>query len=127
MKSVVRLWLMSALFAGSITAYAGCELADIDVNISKSIWHNRCSKKNCAELNGTAVLTSRCDGLIGAQVRLIGHDAEGAPIATRDMWPYAISKVSAGEHAFSIDRWLEYNPKIKGFKIEALAVKPVAP
>ena len=123
MHIAVRLWLLAALFGGAVTAQADCGLTDVEVNITKAVWHNRCSKKNCAELNGTAVLVSRCDEPLAVQIRLVGHDAAGTVIAEREMWPYALSNVKAGEHPFSFDKWLKYDPAIRGFRIEVVQVR----
>jgi hypothetical protein len=125
MNIAVRLWLLAALVTGSITAHARCELGDIDVEITKAVWHNRCSKKECIEFRGSALLTSRCDESAAVQIRLVGHDASGAPIAVREMWPYSISNVPPGEFPFSIDLWLKYQPDIRGFDIAVTQVRPV--
>jgi len=122
----VRLCLLAALFAGSITTLAACELTDVEVAITKTWWHNRCSKQNCAELKGTAVLTSRCDEALDVQIRLSGLDASGKPIIQRELWPYALSNVRAGEHPFSLDKWFQHDAEIKSFRIGAIQVRPVA-
>jgi len=126
MNIAVRLWLLAALSIGSIAAHAGCEPADMDVTITKSVWHNRCSKKNCAELKGSAVLTSRCEKPVGVQIRLSGLDASGVPVVERESWPYALSEVRDGEYVFSLDKWLKHNPEIRGFRIEVIQVRPLA-
>jgi hypothetical protein len=125
MSIALRLWLLAALFAGPIAAQAHCELADIDVKITKAVWHNRCSKKMCVELRGAAMLTSRCDESAAVQIRLVGHDASGAPVAVRELWPYSVSDVPPGDYSFPIDLWLKYDPGIKGFDIEVTQVRPV--
>ena len=126
MKFAARLWLFAVLSAGSFAVHAGCETADMDVRITKSVWHNRCSKQNCAELKGSAVLTSTCKEVAGVQVRLSGLDASGSPIAQRDSWPYALSEVQEGEYSFSLDKWLKHDPEIRGFRIEVIQVRPLA-
>ncbi len=115
--------IVSVFLAGSNAVLAECNLADVEVSITEAVWHNRCSKKNCAELKGTAMLVSRCNAPVGVLVRLSGHDAEGAVIAKREFWPYAISNVSAGEHAFSISKWLKYDAAIREFRIDAVDVR----
>ena len=115
--------VIAVLFAGSNSVLAECNLADVEVSITEAVWHNRCSKKNCAELKGTAMLVSRCNEPVGVLIRLSGRDADGAVIAQRELWPYAISNVSAGEHSFSISKWLKYDAAIREFRIDALAVK----
>lgn len=126
MNSLVRSLILAALLPGTmvaLTAHAGCELTDLDVKISQSLWHNRCSKKNCAELKGEAMVTSRCEGRIGVQVRLTALDANGAAIVQLERWPWDISHIAGGTHTFSINRWIEYDPRIREFRIEAIGVK----
>ena len=126
MNFLVRLMTVAALFPGVMVtwpAYAGCEVADVDVRISQSVWHNRCSKKNCAELKGEAMVTSRCEELIGIQVRLTALDANGAALVQLERWPWDISRIAGGTHTFSINHWIEYDPRIRDFRIEAIGVK----
>ena len=125
MKISVRLCFLAAFLGVSLSARAGCNVSDMDVKIINSDWHNRCSKKDCSELKGTALLTSHCDEQVAVEVRLTGVDANGAPIITRERSPYAISHVTAGEHEFSINKWVKHYPAITGFVIEVVKVWPV--
>ena len=108
----------------SLSAHAECAVTDVDVKITKSVWHNRCSKKDCSELRGTAVLTSRCEEPIAVEIRLTGVDANGTPVMTLERWPYAISHATSGDHEFSINRWLKHDPAIRSFVIEVARVRP---
>ncbi len=123
MRLSALLVIIAVLFAGSNAVLAECSIADVEVSIKEVVWHNRCSKKNCAELKGTAVLVSRCSEPVGVLVRLSGHDADGAVVAKRELWPYAISNVSPGEYSFSISKWLKYDAAIRKFRIEAVDVR----
>jgi len=125
MKILVRLWLLSACMGVSLTAQAACDPADMSIEIVQSSWHNRCSKKNCAELQGSAVLISRCDEPVAVRVRLTAIDANGKPVKKLDRWPYALSNVTAGEHEFSLDKWFKHDPGIRGFNIEVIKIRPV--
>ena len=125
MKIIVRFCLLAAISWVSPFAQAQCDATNVDVKITKSVWHNRCSKKDCSELRGTAVLTSRCEEPIAVEVRLTGVDANGTPVETLERWPYAISHVTKGEHAFSLNKWLKHDPAIRGFVIEVVKVRPV--
>jgi hypothetical protein len=122
---MVRVWFLAAFMGMSLAARAECNVADIDAKITKSFWHNRCSKKDCSELRGTALLTSRCEEAVAVEVRLSGVDANGATVVALERWPYAISHVTAGEHEFSINKWLEHDPAIRGFVIEVVKIRPV--
>jgi hypothetical protein len=124
MKNVARLWFLAVFLGVSFTAQAECTIADLDVKIVKSVWHNRCSKRDCAELKGSAVLTSRCDEPVAVEVRLTGIDADGAPLVTLERWPYAISHATAGEHEFSLNKWFKHDPAIRGFVIEVARFRP---
>ncbi len=127
MNIFIRLFLVSAVAFGSMSAHADCDLDDVDVEIEKSSWYNRCSKRNCAELKGTAMLTSRCEEPIAVRVRLVGLDATGATIVDLERSPYAISNVSAGKHPFSLDKWVKYDSDIKSFRIEVKQVRSLEP
>ncbi len=127
MRLSALLVVFAVLFGVSAPVLAECSLADVEVSIKEAVWHNRCSKKNCAELKGTAVLVSRCDEPVGVLVRLSGDDAQGLVVAKRELWPYAISNVPAGEHSFSISKWLKYDAAIRKFRIEAVDVRTQAP
>ena len=124
MKKIARLWFLAAFAGASLSAYAECTVSDVDVKITKSVWHNRCSKKDCSELRGTAVLTSRCDEPVAVEIRLTGVDANGAPVITLERWPYAISHATTGDQEFSINRWLKHDPAIRDFVIEVVQVRP---
>jgi hypothetical protein len=123
MRMSVWLVITTVLLAGSNAVLAECKLADVEVSIADAVWHNRCSKKNCAELKGTAKLVSRCNEPVAVLVRLSGLDADGAVVEKRELWPYAISNVTAGEHSFSISKWLKYDAAIRKFSIQAVDVK----
>lgn len=125
MKIIVRLWFLAAILGVSLSAQAECNVADMDVKITNSVWHNRCSKKDCSELKGTAVLTSRCEEPVAVEVRLTGVDSKGAPVVTLERSPYAISHITAGEHEFSINKWVKHDPAIRGFVIEVVKIRPV--
>ena len=127
MNIFIRLFLMTAVASVSIAAYADCSPDDVDVEIKKSSWFNRCSKRNCAELKGTAVLTSRCEEPIAVRVRLVGLDDAGATIVDLERSSYAISNVLAGEHPFSLDKWVKHDPDIKSFRIEVVQVRTLQP
>jgi len=126
MKIIVRLCLLAAVFGMPLSAQAQCDATNVDVKITNSVWHNRCSKKDCSELKGTAVLTSRCEEPIAVEVRLTGVDGNGTPVATLERWPYAISHVTKGEHEFSLNKWLKHDPAIRGFVIEVVKVQPAS-
>ena len=128
MKIVVRLGLVAALSLGAlvslpVTAGAACELTEFDVKIVKHIWHNRCSKKNCAELKGAAMVTSRCDEPVAVQVRLTALDESGAEVEKMERWPWDLRSVSAGEQGFSINHWIKYDENVRDFKIQVIGVK----
>ncbi len=126
MTITVRLWLLVLFMGVSFSAQAVCDLADLSVKITQSSWHNRCSKKNCAELRGDALLTSRCDEPLAVRVRLTAIDADGEPVKKLERWPYAISNVTTGDYEFSLDKWFKHDPEIRGFTIEVVEIRPVS-
>lgn len=125
MNFTVRLCLLAALFGGSSSVSTACDIADVDVEITKTAWYKRCSKKNCAELKGVVVLTSRCAERIGVHIRLTGPDPGGVPIVIRESWPYALSKLSAGDYSFSLYKCMKHNAEIRHFRIQVIQMRPV--
>jgi hypothetical protein len=119
----LRCLLIALLAAGSIVAHADCDLTSVDVEITKSSWYNRCSKRNCAVLRGTATLTSRCEQPIAVQVGLSGLDSDGDPVVEKNRWPHVLRAVSAGNHEFSLDKWLMHDPEIKRFRLDLARVR----
>lgn len=125
MKIMFRLWLLAIFLGASFSVHAACKLADMSVKITHSSWHNRCSKRDCAELRGSAVLTSHCDEPVAVRVSLTANDAKGEPVGKLERWPYALSNVTAGEHEFSLNKWFKHDPEIRGFTIEVIEIRPV--
>ena len=125
-RNLATCLLSLAVLVGAIPGHAACEMTDVEVTIVKSSWFNRCSKRNCAELKGTALLTSRCDELIGVRVRLNGLDEAGKVIAQREAWPWDLSRVARGEHSFSLDKWLKHDAAIRHFSMEVTDLRVLA-
>ncbi|MGD2140064.1 MAG: hypothetical protein PVH25_06705 [Burkholderiales bacterium] len=126
MQTFVRLFLLAAFAFASLTAQAACNLSDLDVKITQSKWHNRCSKRDCAELRGRAVVTSHCDEAVAVRVRLSALDANGEPVGKLERWPYALRNVTEGEHEFSLNKWFKHDPDIRSFNIEVIEIRPLA-
>lgn len=74
-------------------------------------------------MKGVAVLTNSCAEPVGVQVKIIGYDNAGSPVATRDLWPASVRNIPPGYYTFSLDQYLDYDPSIESIALEPIAVK----
>lgn len=104
-------------------AAAECKIADVSVRITKAQWVNPCTTRACYSLKGAAVLKHACPEPVGIQVRMIGMDKTGSPIAVREMWPFSTRAIAPGTHAFPLDSWLDYNEDVTTFDLHVVQVE----
>lgn len=110
-----------ALLSGVVRAE--CTVADVSVQLTRAKWVDACRRTPCPTFKGAAVITHRCPSPIGVQVRLVGYDRSGAPIAVSEQWPWSIDNRAAGAHPISLDQALQYDPEIERFGVDVLSVK----
>lgn len=72
---------------------------------------------------GVGTLINKCDEPIGIQLNMTALDKHGEPVSTKDMWPASIRNIPPGKFTFSLDYWLDYQPGIKSFTLEAVSIK----
>jgi hypothetical protein len=108
----------------SITTQASaCTVADIEIKSVRARFVDACRASPCYSMKGVAVLTNKCKDPIGVEVKIIGLDTKGNPVAARDLWPASTSNIPPGDYTFSLDTWLDYDPDIKKFSLQAVRVR----
>lgn len=118
MRHLVLLLVALAPFFAS----AECKIADVSVRITKAQWVNPCTTRACFSLKGAAVLKHACPEPVGIQVRIVGMDKAGEPIAARELWPFSTREIPPGTHTFSLENWLDYDPDVATFELQAVHV-----
>lgn len=98
-------------------ANAACSIADIAIISIKANMGKH-------GLQGVSVLENRCTEAIGVQLKIIGLDKTGNPVASKDFWPASANNIAPGNYTFSLDYWLDYDPSIKKVEIIPIEVKP---
>lgn len=119
MRTIVAVCLLTFVHA----ANAACSISDIDIKSLKAQFVNECQLSPCIYMKGVAVLTNRCRGPVGVQVKITGYDKSGSPVATRELWPASIRNIPPGDYPFSLDHYLDYDPSIKKFDLTVVEVK----
>ncbi len=97
-----------------------CSAAGISIKSIKASFEDTCRTRSCPRMKGVAVLTNSCPTPLGVQVKIVGHDAAGNPVAARELWPASVKNIPPGDYTFSLDGYLDYDPAIKGFSVEAV-------
>lgn len=103
-------------------ASAGCHSAQIAVKQFSPAWRNPCTTTSCAHMTGVATIHNACQNPIGVEVRMTAFDAAGAPVATKSRWPASVSNIPVGDYTFSLDHFIDYDPRIKSFDIRIESV-----
>lgn len=119
----MRVLLIVVLCSMSHSTWAGCSLSDINIKSMKARFVDECRTRSCPHMKGVAVLTNRCAEAVGVQIKITAYDKTGAPLATRDLWPASINNIPPGDYTFSLDHWLDYDPDMKTFKLNVIAIK----
>lgn len=100
-----------------------CTTDEITIKSMRAKWVDSCRTRNCIYLKGVAVLSNNCPSATGVQVKIVGYDKQGNPVATRDLWPASINNIPPGDFTFTLDGFLDYDKSITNFKLEPIAVK----
>ncbi len=69
------------------------------------------------------MLRHACHEPVRIQVRIVGMDKTGAPIAVRELWPFSMREITAGTHPFSLDSWLDYDEEVTTFDLQVVQVE----
>lgn len=102
---------------------ASCSIADITIKSFQAGFQNVCAARQCMFMKGIAVLNNACATPVGVQVKITGYNKAGEPIQTRELWPASVRNIPPGNYTFSLDSYLEYDPKMKKFNIEPIDIK----
>lgn len=119
MRSIVAGLLATVCIA---TAHAECTVADVTAKLTRARWVDGCTRSPCPALNGAAVVTHQCRVPIGVQLRLVGYDRDGTPVAVTENWPWSVDSRPAGVHPISIDHWLKFDPDIERFGLSVVGI-----
>lgn len=117
-KLLVRAIFALALFDAA--AAKACTTRDIRIKSMEARFVDECRRKSCPSMRGVAVLTNGCNRAVGVQVKIVGYDGKGQPVATRDLWPASTSNIPPGDYTFSLDHYLEYDARIRRFTLEPI-------
>jgi hypothetical protein len=104
-------------------AVAGCSLDDISIKSVKAKFVDECRASSCYYMKGVGVLTNGCSEPIGVQVKITAYDKDGAPLATRELWPASVKNIPPGDYTFSMDTWLDYDPAIAKFGVSPIDIR----
>jgi hypothetical protein len=99
-----------------------CTPQKIIIKSMRARFVDPCGTRSCTQMKGVAVLTNTCNEPIGVQVKIVGLDKSGAPVASRDLWPASVSNIPPGDYTFSLDHYLDYDPAMKTFTLEPIRV-----
>lgn len=109
--------------SASGTQQPSCTIDKINMKSIKARFSNKCTASRCMYMEGVAVLNNGCSEPVGVQVKIIGYDKNGNPVASRDLWPASVNNIPPGDYTFSLDLYLEYDPAMKNFSVEPISVK----
>lgn len=100
-----------------------CTVEKIDVVSVEAGFVDECRRTPCPSFKGAGVLNNRCTIPVGVQLKITGLDSSGKTIAVRDLWPNSIRNIPPGEYSFSMDQWLDHDPRMKTFEVEVIETK----
>lgn len=100
-----------------------CSTGNISIKSMEARFIDPCQTRSCPAFRGAAVLNNACSEPVGVQVKIIGLDANGKTIAVSDFWPAGVSDVASGDYSFSLDTRLEFDPRMKRFRLEVIGVQ----
>lgn len=123
--------ILIAMFGGIVWFFStrapsaasdGCIPAQIVIKHFSPNWRNPCTTRSCAHMSGVATISNTCSSPVGVEVRMTAFDAAGTPIATKSRWPASVSNIPLGDYTFSLDHFIDYDPRIKSFdmRVESL-------
>lgn len=111
------------LLCGFSISAAACSVSDIEITHFKAGFVRQCDSPRCVIMKGVATLKNKCSESIGVQIKITGFGKDDQPIATRDLWPASIRNIAPGNFNFSLDQWLDYDPKMKKFSVEPVDIR----
>lgn len=118
MKYVVAL----VLLAVSQLVQADCSVSDIKITSFKAKFVNTCGSVDCTHMTGVATLVNSCAEATGIQIQITAYDNQDSPVSTSEHWPASVRNIPPGSYTFSLDQWLEYDPRITSFGLKAIDV-----
>lgn len=119
----MKIMVAVALMAFASVSNAACSLSDIKLTSIKAKFVNKCSTDSCFYLQGAAMLENSCAEPVGVQLKIIGYDKAGAPVAVNDFWPESTRNIPPGSYSFSLDQHLQYDPAISKIEIKSIRVE----
>lgn len=119
---IALLYLASLSYTppGAATAAAAddpCPLSSIAVTGIRVQWADPCRGGACTHMKGAGTLVNSCPIAIGVQLKVVGYDGNGIPVASKAAWPASVKNIPPGDYVFSLDHWLDYDPAIERFGV----------
>lgn len=114
---------LMAVAAPSWAARTKCSTGNISIKSMEAGFVDKCQTRSCPAFRGAAVLTNSCSEPVGVQLKIIGLDSKGTTIAVNDFWPASVINIPPGDYAFSLDTKLDYDPRLKRFRLEVISVE----
>jgi hypothetical protein len=109
--------------APAVAPAPSCGPAQIEIVSTDGGFVDECTRTPCPSFKGVGVLRNNCPIPVGVQLKITALDAAGKPLATREMWPASVRNISPGEYTFSMDTWLDPDPKAESFRVEVVDTK----
>ncbi|MHC5194991.1 hypothetical protein ACYSUW_14650 [Pseudomonas frederiksbergensis] len=119
----MRILIAVALVSLASVSNAACSLSDIRLTSVKAKFVNRCSTDACFYLQGAGMLENSCAESVGVQLKIIGYDKAGAPVAVNDFWPSSVQNIPPGSYSFSLDQHLKYDPAISKIELKTIRIE----
>lgn len=99
-----------------------CTIQKITVQVTEARIVDECHTRACPVVRGAAILHNGCIHDVGVEVRVIGLDSTGTPIAVRKMWPASTTNIPPGSYPFSLDSTLDADARIKTVRVEPVSL-----
>lgn len=100
-----------------------CSVGKIEIISMTGGYVDTCRRTPCPSFKGAAVLANRCSIPVGVQVKLVAKDAAGQVVAVQDRWPASVQNIPPGEYPFTLDTWLDFDPRVQTFSLTVTEVK----
>jgi hypothetical protein len=109
--------------AAMLQPVPACSVDKIEIISMNGGYVDNCRSRPCPSFKGAAVLANRCSIPVGVQVKIVGKDAAGQVLAVREGWPASVRNIPPGEYPFSLDTWLDFDPRVQTFSLTVTEVK----
>ena len=109
--------------AAAAPVVQGCPRSAIRIKSMQARVVDECKRTPCPAMRGVAVLTNTCADPVAVQLKIVGLDRSGQPVATRDFWPASTSDIPPGDYTLSLDHALDPDPRLHSYTLEPIRVE----